>query len=314
MILRYEQRHQFPRVFRSLTGLSLPEFDALVEDLRPRFHAAEHSRAQRPGRQRAPGGGRQFALAARDQFLVAVVWLRHYPTQEVLAYLFGVSDCTVLRIIPRVLPLLEASGRDTLRMPDPGKAQRKTLDVLLRDTPELAVVIDSFEQRVPRPRNPQNPKATQPADAWYSGKKKQHPVQSQVAVDETNGCLVDIAESVVGPTADIKLLEASGLLDRLPEGVGALGDLAYVGMAALHPEGLGATPRRKPRGKPRPAEDSAYNRAFARRRIVVEHAMRRLRSYQALSQTDRHHRRDPSRRVRAVAGLVNRQIRHRMAS
>jgi hypothetical protein len=314
MILRYEQLHQFPRVFRSMTGLTLAEFDALVADLGPRFRAAEQTRAQRPGRQRAPGGGRPFALAARDQFLVTVVWLRHYPTQEVLGYLFGVSAVTVLRRIARVLPLLEAAGRDTMRMPDPGKARRKTLDALLRDTPELAVVIDSFEQRVQRPRDPKNPKDTKAADGWYSGKKKQHTVKSQVAVDETTGCLVDIADSVVGPTADLKLLETSGLLGRLPDGVGGLGDLAYVGIAALHPRGLGATPRRKPRGKPRPEEDSAYNRAFARRRVVVEHTIRRLRSYQALSQTDRHHRRDHSRRVRAVAGLVNRQIRHRMAS
>jgi hypothetical protein len=314
MILRYEQLRQFPRVFRSMTGLSLTEFDALVEDLLPRFRTAEQSRAQRPGRRRAPGGGRPFELAACDQFLATVVWLRHYPTQEVLAYLFGVSDSTVLRVRARVLPLLEASGRDTMRMPDPGKAHRKTLDALLRETPELAVVIDSFEQRVQRPRAPKNPKDRKPADAWYSGKKKQHTVKSQVAVEETTGSIVDIADSVVGPTADIKLLEASGLLQRLPAGVGGLGDLAYVGLAALHPEGLGATPRRKPRGKPRPEEDSAYNRAFARRRVVVEHSIRRLRSYQALSQTDRHHRCNHSRRVRAVAGLVNRQIRHRLAS
>jgi hypothetical protein len=36
-----------------------------------------------------------------------------------------------------------------------------------------------------------------------------------------------------------------------------------------------------------------------------------MRRYQCLSQQDRHHRRNHSTRTRAVAGLVNRQIRSR---
>jgi len=95
----------------------------------------------------------------------------------------------------------------------------------------------------------------------------------------------------------------------LPEGVGAIGDLAYVGIAQLHPWGLGAAPRRKPRGKERPPEDVCYNQAFARRRIVVEHTIGRMRRYQALTQRDRNHRCHHAARVRAVGGLVNRQRR-----
>jgi hypothetical protein len=64
------------------------------------------------------GGGPDHALSMTDQVLLTVIWLRLYPIHEVLGYLFGVSDSTVSRVIERVLPLLEASGRDTLRMPD----------------------------------------------------------------------------------------------------------------------------------------------------------------------------------------------------
>lgn len=45
-----------------------------------------------------------------DQFLLTVVWLRHYPMPECLGYLFGVSDSTALRAIRRCLPVLERSG------------------------------------------------------------------------------------------------------------------------------------------------------------------------------------------------------------
>lgn len=306
MIMRYEHLRHHANVLLKMTGLRVNELAGLVDDLLPQLVQAEHERLSRRDRQRDIGGGRNPELDARDQLLLTVVWLRVYPTHEVLGYLFGVSDSTVSRIIQRVLPLLEQAGRDTMRMPDPGRKRRRNLDQLLHDTPELAVVIDTFEQKIQRPKDPDE------RDPFYSGKKKTHTLKSQVAVDEDTGAVVDVSQSVPGPTADIQLLEQSSLLERLPEGVGGIGDLAYIGIAQVHPQGLGAAPRRKPRGQPRPPEDVAYNTAFSRRRIIVENTIGRLRRFQSLIQTDRQHRQNHSARVRAVAGLVNRQLAHRM--
>lgn len=304
--MRYERLKHYANVFLKMTGLRIPEFDALMKDLSSEFVQAEQARLSRPDRQRALGGGRNPDLDGRDQMLLTVVWLRVYPTHEVLGYLFGVSDSTVSRIIQRVLPILEQAGRDSMRMPDPGRKRRRSLDQLLSETPELAVVIDSFEQKVQRPKDPNE------RDALYSGKKKTHTLKSQIAVHEESGAIVDVSDSVPGPRADINLLEQSELMQRLPQGVGGIGDLAYVGIEKLHPQGLAASPRRKPRGKPRPPEDVAYNTAFSRRRIIVENTIGRLRRYQSLTQTDRQHRQNHAARVCAVAGLVNRQLACRM--
>lgn len=290
-----------------MTGLRVKEFDELAVEVLPRYGEAEIERLSRPNRQRAIGGGHPFELDARDHVLLTVVWLRVYPTHAVVGYLFGLSDISVGRTIKRVLPILEVAGRDTMRMPDPGKKRRRNLDELLKDTPELVVVIDSFEQRVQRPKDKNE------ADSYYSGKKKQHTLKSQVAVDEHTGRIVDTSPSVRGPTADLKLLEQSGLLERLPEGVGGIGDLAYVGIEKLHPHGLAASPRRKPRGQPRPPEDVLYNTAFSQRRIIVENTIGRMRRYQSITQTDRNHRQFHAARVTAIAGLVNRQLIARFA-
>jgi len=304
--MRYEYLKHHDTVFLKMTGLRIGEFDTLVDELLPEFVQAEYQRLSRTERQREIGGGRNAELDGRDQLLMTVIWLRVYPTHEVLGYLFGVSDSTVSRIIARVLPFLEQAGRDTMRMPDPGRKRRRSLDQLLSDTPELAVVIDSFEQKIQRTKDPNE------RDGFYSGKKKTHTLKSQIAVNEESGAIVDVSDSVPGPIADINLLEQSGLMTRLPEGVGGMGDLAYVGIEKLHPTGLAASPRRKPRGKPRPPEDVVYNTAFSRRRIIVENTIGRLRRYQSLNQTDRQHRQNHASRVRAVAGLVNRQLAHRM--
>lgn len=298
MIARLDHLRTRPSVFRHLTGLTVAAFDQLAAELVPVLERAHRDTLDRRDRQRAVGGGDTFDLSSADHLLLTVVWLRQYPTNEVLGFLFGVSDSTASRTRTRVLPHLEQAGKDTMRMPDPGAARRKKLPALLRDTPGLAVVIDSFEQRTHRPKRRQR--------AYYSGKKKAHTLKSQVGVDEESGRVVDVSDSVPGRWADIKLLDRSRVLKRLPDGVGALGDSGYQGIADLHP--AGACPRRKPRGKERPPADRKYNRAFSRRRIVVEHAIGRLRRFQALTQVNRHGRAGHAARVRAVAGLVNRML------
>ncbi len=352
MIARYHHLRRHPRVFLAMTGLRLAEFDQLATDVLPRYAASEtarHARVPAPGgalppRQRAAGAGHPFTLPRRDQLLLAVIWLRLYPTNEVLGYLFGVSDTTVSRLVARLVPLLAAAGQDTMRLPDPGRKHRRDLDELLHLLPELGVVVDSFEQPVQRPGGraerrvpppsapppagtppalaPPPPPPPKEADRWYSGKKKRHTIKSQLTVNRHSGEIVDIAESVPGPTADITLLKESGLLPRLGEGVGAEGDLAYVGIDKAHPKGLGNTPRRKPRGadkhrargqdQEQSPEDKAYNTAFAKSRIIVEHTIGRARRYQAVTAVDRHHRKGHTERVRAVAGLVNRQLAARL--
>jgi hypothetical protein len=302
MIMRYEYLSQHPTVFQKCTGLTVDLFDQLVEAVLPVYWEAEAQRLNRPQRQRAMGAGHPFELGMHDHILLTVIWLRLYPIHEVLGYLFGVSDSTVSRLIERVLPILEQSGQDGMRLPDPGKRRRRQLPDLLRDIPELTVIVDSFEQRVQRPPND---------DSHYSGKKKQHTLKSQLAVDGDTGRIVAVSDSVPGPTADIKLLEASGLLDRWPDEVGVGGDLAYLKLAKLRRYGF--SPRRKPRGKERPPEDVAYNRAFSQFRIVVEQTIGQVRRFQSVTATDRNHRRQHRARVAAVAGLVNRLPRFALA-
>lgn len=305
MMARLDRLRKHPAAFRSLTGLTPDVFDALLADVLPTLDDADFARHDRPDRDRAVGGGRTPGLEPPDRILLAVVWLRVYPTYAVLGFLFGVSESAARRLAGWSVPVLAAAGKDTMRMPDPGRHHRRDLPAVLKHTPGLAVLVDSFEQPTHRPKRRQR--------AYYSGKKKRHTVKSQVGVDEETGRVVHVPPSAPGPTADLKLLGRSRLLGRLPKGVGLIGDKAYIGAGELRPGVVCTTPRRKPRGQPRPAADVRYNRAVSRRRIVVEHTIRRLRVFQCLTQVNRHGRKRHEVRVRAVAGLVNRMIDARPA-
>ncbi len=254
MIACLARLRKHPAVFRSLTGLTPDVFDALLADVLPALDDADFARHDRPNRDRAVGAGRTPGLEPPDRIRLAVVWLRVYPTYAVLGYLFGVSESAARRLAGWSLPVLAAAGKDTMRMPDPGRHHRRDLPAVRKHTPGLTVLVDSFEQPTHRPKRRQR--------AYYSGKKKAHTLKSQVGVDEVSGRFVDVSDSVPGPWADIKLLKKSRLLRRLPAGVGGIGDLAYVGIADLHPEGLGRPPGGSPGvGTARPRTGSTTARS-----------------------------------------------------
>ena len=99
----YIGRKQKKRQFRSLwivrigaaAKLNGISYSQLIHGLK----VAGIERPWDPDRQRAIGAGGEFGLTTVDQVLLAAVWLRQYPTQEALGFLFGVSDSTALRAV-----------------------------------------------------------------------------------------------------------------------------------------------------------------------------------------------------------------------
>ncbi len=55
--MRYTTLSRKPAIFKALTGLTVALFDDLVGDRGPAYGAAAYERKERPGRQRAVGGG-----------------------------------------------------------------------------------------------------------------------------------------------------------------------------------------------------------------------------------------------------------------
>ncbi len=90
-MLTYDTLARKPGAFKSMTGLTVEEFEALLAELRPRYEAARCAeRAARP-RRRAPGGGAKPRYALRERLLMTLVWLRLYLTAEAVGVLFAVD-------------------------------------------------------------------------------------------------------------------------------------------------------------------------------------------------------------------------------
>ena len=118
-------------------------------------------------RQRAFGAGGPGKLpTTRMRLLFLLFYFKCYPLQEVLAFLFGMSQPQACEWVKKLTPQVNrVLGRELL-LPARRPAN---LDALLAEVPELRLlVLDGVERPVRRPKDKDDQKKN------YSGKKKAH--------------------------------------------------------------------------------------------------------------------------------------------
>jgi hypothetical protein len=306
-MLAYETLIRYPGAFRSLTGMTPDEFDNLLTAYRA-AHARRQgrSRTTRKGRprQRAAGAGHPHDHDDCHRLLMALIWLRVYPTYELLGFFFGLHRRNAQLNVRDVLATLDTLDDFPFDRPGRDRKKLRSASEVMAAFPEVRVVIDSKEQRVNRPTGHEAQKP------YYSGKKKAHTVKTQVVVDPC-GRIESVGDSVPGgANHDLPLLCGSGVLEQLAPGEAAMVDKGYVGLKNYYPQTPVVIPFKASRNHPLTDEQKAYNREVARCRIVVEHTIAQLNRFTVLRQVFRGQQRGRhSLVVRVVARLVNRRLR-----
>ena len=85
-------------------------------------------------------------------------------------------------------------------------------------------------------------------------------------------------------------------------------DLGYLGMEKDYPEQRSSLPNRKKRSLKLLQEEKEYNLQHAKKRIVIEHTICRLKKYRILSDIFRNNLRKYNKVSDIVSGLVNYRI------
>jgi hypothetical protein len=177
-MITYPELRQDRRRFLALTGLTLKEFQRLLEAFRrsyDRLHPLHRTLVGRP-RQRAAGGGCHGVLHLPEQkLLFLLVYLKTYPLQVVLAELFALSQQGVNYWLHRLLPVLR------LALDDLGVLPERSPRCFAQGQPPSEgghrLIIDATERRRQRPKNPEK------QALHYSGKKKTHTDKNVVVVN-----------------------------------------------------------------------------------------------------------------------------------
>ena len=98
MSISYVSLSRRAGVFKRLTGLSIAEFNAMVNKVRPAYDKKDSTR-------KAQGRPSRFETL-EDRMLCVFIYYRTYVSQTFVGYLFNVHNANVCRMLKKLEPLV----------------------------------------------------------------------------------------------------------------------------------------------------------------------------------------------------------------
>ncbi|HEY6536002.1 MAG TPA: transposase family protein [Candidatus Nitrosocosmicus sp.] len=143
---------------------------------------------------------------------------------------------------------------------------------------------------------------------FYSGKKKKHTVKTHLIVNN-RGFIIHKLRFKKGRRHDYDIYKENPQIT--PKEVVNVFDLGYLGVEKDFPEQKSSIPIRKRRNQELSQEGIEHNKNHSRDRIVIEHAICRLKKYRIISYIFRNKLRKYNSVYDIVTGLVNYKILNR---
>jgi hypothetical protein len=290
---------QRPQQGKRLIGLGATAFWELWQRVEEQDKMTRQRQAERPGRQRQAGGGVDKSANVVCRLLVCLLYLRQHWTMQALAEMLGCSEATVWNYIHEMLPYLRqalpASLLEQWQQECPS-LERTELELWLAELPEGELLVDSWEQPIPRPSDDEEQKQL------YSGKQKEHTRKNQAITLPKGTDLVDVVIGEKGPRSDSKLFEQTQA--ELPEALSFIGDKAYIGRRNT------TTPYKKPPKGALTQEQKEFNRRLSQKRVFVEHVIRVIKIFRVAKEAFRMRSRMYERVIGCVCGLVRLRVQY----
>lgn len=256
------------RLSKALIGMSQAEFQALL----PAFGQAWHiTHKTIPNRQRAVGGGKKGKIPTiADKLAFILLYLKCYPTYDLLGFLTGRDRTRCCRSVQTLLPVLEMALGRHLVLP---KRKIHSPEEFFRLFPQAReVFLDGTERRVEKPKNLKKRRKL------YSGKKKTTTRKTVVVNDKQKRILV-VTPTKSGRRHDKRIVDKNQLMQNMPPDLTIWTDTGMQGIQKQHDHVI--MPAKATKNHPLTAEQKETNRIISSIRVVSEHAiggMKRLKA------------------------------------
>jgi hypothetical protein len=251
-------------------------------------------------RKRDIGAGRPFKMDLRDRFLMLLVYYRLYITYTLSGFLFDLDQSTVCRDIQKIEKLIRECVPIPQKIYGITKRLKTTEEVEQYFPAGFLAFIDSTEQQIPRPVDKKRKKV------YYSGKKKRHTAVKNQFMVNNHGYVIHKTNHKRGCRHDYNIYKNNHPVT--PKQVVNVFDLGYLGVEKDYPEQLSSLPQRKKRNLSQSREERYYNKIHSKKRIVIEHAICRLKKYRILADVFRNRLKKYNKVSDIVAGLINYRI------
>jgi len=300
-LFSYDRLSKKPLLFKSFTGLIVQEFDDIYDkEIAKRYDKYEIQRLSKRNkdRERNIGAGRPFKLDLKNRFLMLLVYYRLYITYTLTGFLFDLDQSSTCRDIQMIEGLIR------LCLPIPQKTypitkRLKTLEEVEKYFPGFLAFTDSTEQQIPRPIDKRR------RTVYYSGKKKKHTIKTQLMVNN-HGFVIHKLGYKKGSRHDYDIYKKNHPI--APKDVVNVFDLGYLGVEKDFPQQISSLPNRKERNLQSSEEQKEFNRGHAKKRIVIEHTICRLKKYRILADVFRNRLNKHNKISDIVSGLINYRI------
>jgi hypothetical protein len=163
-VLSYQRLKNRSGALRAFTGLDQDEFAQLLSHFEMAWHAHIYDQhLTKKSRKRRYGGGRKARLSTtEDKLLFILFYFKVYPLQEVIAFLFDMSQGRANAWIHKLSPVLQMALGKAPCLPE---RDPQNLEQVLALCVSVDFIIDGTERRTHRPQDSTEQKEK------YSGKK-----------------------------------------------------------------------------------------------------------------------------------------------
>ncbi len=275
MSFSYYKMKKHPRNFRNIAGLTIEEFEKVVEKVRSEWERLE--------KQKKCHGRRSQLPTLEDKLFCVILYYRTYITHRFLGCLFNMHNANVCRLLKKIEPLL--AKKVTIRK-DRSMIPEKILKIL----------VDVTEQEIQRPEDSKKRKKS------YSGKKRTNTMKTEIVIEE-RGKILSVSRSHRGRMHDFKIRKQEKFL---PKDSIKYTDSGYQGWQKLQSNVV--ILYKKYRKKPLTPEQKEHNRKLASFRMRVENKIREIKIFKIMSNIYRNSQKKYNLRFNIIASIVN--LRH----
>lgn len=265
------------RLCKAITGLGIDEFEELTILFEGNLKETYYTNY--PDRIRKVGGGRKGVLPdARIKLFTILMYLKTYPTYDMLGFLIGCVRSKAHRHIQFLLPIIQKTLKRRFVLPARKISTPEEFFTLFPEAKD--VFLDGTERRVQKPVNRKK------RNKLYSGKREATTRKNIVVSDEKRKILL-LTPTKSGRRHDKRLTDKADLARNIPDEVAIWNDTGLKGIEHTHKNTM--MPKKRTKKHPLTETEREENRFISSIRVVGEHAIGGMKRMKVATDIYRNH-------------------------
>jgi hypothetical protein len=300
-MLNLDRIYKTKRLIRAMTGLTVKQFNGLVDVFDKHYEKAIDSDRIKRGCVRKKGGGQKSRLStARLKLFFILIYLKCYPTYDLQGVLFDLDAGNCCDWVKRLLPVLEATLGEKQVLPT---RKIRSVDEFLRLFPiEKDLLIDGTERRTQRSSDSKTQRK------HFSGKQGTY-TRKNIVVANPEKKILFLSPTKAGHYHDKKLFDKETSFRFIPPDCCIWVDKGFQGIQHHHKNTM--IPKKKSKNKALTAAEKAENKVISALRMPIENAFAGLKRMNCLHNVYRNRNGQDDQFIFLSAGLWNFNLAYR---